>query len=82
MTPPRDANSIRDMLRAAELIREFTNGLTQEELAEDVMRQSAVERQLEILGEAANRVSEETRARHPELPWHEIVGMRTSSLTA
>ncbi|MCY3825759.1 MAG: DUF86 domain-containing protein [Candidatus Dadabacteria bacterium] len=28
------------------------------------------------MGEAANRVSETTQGRHPEIPWHKIIGMR------
>lgn len=37
---------------------------------------SAVERRLEILGEAASRVSEAFQADHPEIPWSEIKGLR------
>ena len=29
-----------------------------------------------IIGEAASRISEETRARHPNIPWTQIIGMR------
>jgi uncharacterized protein with HEPN domain len=35
-----------------------------------------VERQLEILGEAARRVSARCREEHPEIPWREMVGLR------
>lgn len=37
---------------------------------------SAVERRLEILGEAANRVSERFQTTNPEIPWKEIKGLR------
>jgi uncharacterized protein with HEPN domain len=40
------------------------------------MRQAAVMRQLEIMGEAARRLSEETRQELSEIPWHQIIGMR------
>ena len=33
-------------------------------------------RQLEIMGEAAGRISEEFRKAHSEIPWHKIIGMR------
>jgi uncharacterized protein with HEPN domain len=33
-------------------------------------------RQLGIIGEAARKVSQETRNAHPEIPWSEIIGMR------
>jgi uncharacterized protein with HEPN domain len=35
-----------------------------------------VERQLEILGEAARRMSEAFRREHPEIPWSSIIGQR------
>jgi len=36
----------------------------------------AVTRLLEILGEAANRVSEEKQQQHSDIPWREIIGLR------
>jgi len=36
----------------------------------------ALIRLLEVVGEAANRVSEETRSRHDHIPWGDIIGMR------
>jgi uncharacterized protein with HEPN domain len=38
--------------------------------------QDAVIRQLEIIGEAAKRVSEGLRSRYPDIPWRRIAGMR------
>ncbi len=42
----------------------------------DRMRQDAVIRKLEIIGEAVKQLSAETRARRPEIPWKQIAGMR------
>lgn len=42
----------------------------------DRMRQDAIIRKLEIIGEAAKRLSEATRAQRPEIPWKQIAGMR------
>ncbi len=40
------------------------------------MRQDAVIRKLEIIGEAVKQLSDETRQRRPEIPWKQIAGMR------
>jgi uncharacterized protein with HEPN domain len=42
----------------------------------DEMRQDAVARNLELIGEAAKRLSAETRSRVPGQPWLDIMGMR------
>jgi uncharacterized protein with HEPN domain len=38
--------------------------------------QDATMRQLEIIGEATKRLSEETRSKHPDVPWRRIAGLR------
>lgn len=40
------------------------------------LHQNATIRSLEVIGEAAGKVSEETRAAHPEIPWRDITHMR------
>lgn len=40
------------------------------------MRQDAIIRKLEIIGEAVKQLSAETRARRPKIPWKQIAGMR------
>jgi uncharacterized protein with HEPN domain len=42
----------------------------------DALRQRAVVRSIEIIGEAARRVSAEFQEQHPEIPWPAIIGMR------
>ena len=42
----------------------------------DRMRQDAVIRKLEIVGEAVKRISETTKARRPDIRWKQIAGMR------
>lgn len=71
-----DAASLWDMLDAAQAVARFVQGRSFHEYANDLMLRSAVERQIEIIGEAARRVSEEYRLSHPEIPWHGVIGQR------
>jgi uncharacterized protein with HEPN domain len=76
----RDPAYLWDMIEAARAAVDYTENLTLNKfLATDRKRaitRLAVERQLEILGEAARRVSSQFREAYPELPWREIVGLR------
>ena len=76
--PPdtRDPAYLWDMLDASTAVKEFAAGATFQDYARNKMMRSAVERQLEILGEAARRVSQEFKAEHPEIVWRQIVGLR------
>ena len=76
---PREQHDISylwDMLAAVRAVVEFTRGRTFEEYSSDLMLRSAVERQIEIIGEAARPVSEGFRSQHPEIPWSRITGQR------
>lgn len=55
----------------------FMLGKTEkEELDLNEMMQFALMKLEKIVGEAANRVSKQTQAKHPEIPWSEVIGMR------
>ena len=71
-----DAAYLRDMLTAATLVRDFVAGRTLEQYKADVFLRSAVERQVEIIGEAARRISDPFRAAHPHVPWRPIIAQR------
>lgn len=73
---PRERNYLLDMLKAAKLAQEFVADVDWDTFQLDLMRQAAVTRQLEIIGEAARRISEESQAEISEIPWHQIIGMR------
>ncbi|HOQ97871.1 MAG TPA: DUF86 domain-containing protein [Anaerolineae bacterium] len=72
----RDAAYLWDMLDAALAVRTFTAGLTFEAYIADRKVQLAVERALEIIGEAAHHVSEAFRRAHPEIRWRSIIAQR------
>lgn len=54
----------------------YAEGVDREAFFQSTQLQDAVIRRLEIIGEAARRVSEEVKAAHPEIPWRLMVGMR------
>lgn len=72
----RDAAYLWDMLEAAREALSFTRGITREAYLESPLLQRAVERTIEIIGEAANRISPALREAHPEIPWRKIVAQR------
>jgi uncharacterized protein with HEPN domain len=72
----RDPAYLWDMLEAARQVVQFTRGITFEAYVGNPMRRMAVERALEILGEAARRVSDGFRQAHPEIPWRDLIGQR------
>lgn len=72
----RDAAYLWDMLDAASSILGFAEAKNFEVYLQDRMLQLAVERGLEIIGEAARNVSLEFRLAHPEIPWKSIIGQR------
>lgn len=76
---PRERNDsvyLHDMLSAARAVVDFTRGRTLDEYACDLLLRSAVERQIEVVGEAARRVSPGFKATHPEIPWDKITRQR------
>jgi len=72
----RDLSHLVDIVNAARLVLEFVQDVTWNDFEEDVMRQSAVMKQLEIVGEATKRMSEQFRSEHPSVPWRNMAGMR------
>ena len=74
--PSRSDGYLLDMLLAARSIQDFTSGQTQESFAADLLRIRAIEREFEILGEAARNIDEITRQQFPGLDFRAIVGMR------
>jgi len=72
----RDVAHLWDMREAARDCLEFVRNATYDQFCADKMMHSAVERRLEILGEAAGRVSEEFQLSHSDIPWKEIKGIR------
>jgi uncharacterized protein with HEPN domain len=74
---PRDSEYLLDILEAARLAMTYVAEKTKEEFEADIQCQDAVIRRLEIIGEAARRVSDQTRSALPHLSWNAMIGMRS-----
>ena len=71
---PRDYLS--HILDEADFLIREASGVTAEEFGEDETLQRAFVRSLEVIGEAAKKLPADFRARHPDVEWRKITGMR------
>jgi uncharacterized protein with HEPN domain len=69
-------NYSADMTRYADVAVRLVDGMTFEDVTADERTSLALERAIDILGEATSRVPPEWRARHPDLPCREMIGTR------
>jgi uncharacterized protein with HEPN domain len=74
--PPRDAAALEDMLAHAREAAALMQGKSRVDLDNNRVLSLALVRLLEIVGEAASRVSAVERTRHTAIPWAEIVSLR------
>lgn len=76
MSRQDDQIRIRQMLDYARQAILMTHGRKRSELDSDFMFQLALTRLIEIIGEAAARVTKPTKDQFRQIPWAEIVGIR------
>ena len=72
----RDRAYLLDIIGAARLAMSYVEGVTEEMFLQDTQRQDSVIRRIEIIGEAARRISSQTRTAYPDVPWNAMIGMR------
>ncbi|MYE27616.1 MAG: DUF86 domain-containing protein [Chloroflexi bacterium] len=80
--PDKDRLRLLDMRDAAEKARRYAQGRARSDIEDDEMLESALVREVMVVGEAANHVSEETRMLAPDIDWGDIVGMRNNLVHA
>lgn len=76
MLPDADVIRLRHMLDSAEEAVRFARGRSRADLDDDRMLSLAIVRAIEIIGEAASKISTKTQTACPGLPWPNIIGMR------
>jgi uncharacterized protein with HEPN domain len=72
----RDDALLLDMLLAARKAVRFTQGADWTKFEADELIQNAVMHVIQVVGEAATKVSDTFKTAHPEIPWKAISGMR------
>lgn len=76
MSIPDDRTRLGHMLLYAQDAQRFAQGRVRADLDTDRMLYLAVLRALEVIGEAATRVSQPLQDQHPEIPWAQIIALR------
>ena len=66
---------LKHILDAILKIEEYTSGIDRNSFIKNTLLQDGVIRQIEIIGEAAKRISPELRNKYPHIPWKDISGM-------
>lgn len=74
----KNGQRLYHMIQAGERIFRSIDGITKDDFYANEDKQGNVVRCLEIIGEAANHLSEEILSAHEDIPWHAIVGMRNN----
>jgi uncharacterized protein with HEPN domain len=71
-----DIARLRHIAEAIQHIENFSSGKSKDDLYNDLMYRFSIERQLEIIGEAANNLSNELTERFTSTPWPKIISFR------
>jgi len=71
-----DSVYLKHIRDAIEKTQAYAKGVSKSTFLGNTLVQDAVIRQIEIIGEAARRVSEEMRSENVQIPWQDIAGMR------
>ena len=71
-----DIIRLKHMLDCAKSALNLVKSRTFDDMVNDRMFRMALIKEIEILGEAATKISDETRKQFPDIPWKPIIGMR------
>ena len=76
------SNKIRvhHILDAITEVEQYIAGVTDEQFLNNSEKRFATIKQIEIIGEACNKITEEVRQAHPQIPWAQVIGFRNISI--
>ena len=74
----RNNAALLTMIDSMQALREFTQDKTFENYLSDRFLRRVVERELETVGEAANRLISDFQAKHSDIDWRGVVGLRNA----
>lgn len=72
----RDKDRLEHIINAIDHITEFSDGKTQKEIEADYLRYFGIIKNIEIIGEAAYKLTHSFRQKYSETPWEFIAKMR------
>jgi uncharacterized protein with HEPN domain len=76
MISKKDRDYLNNILYSIEMIYKYSDGISKQDFYESQEKQDLIVHRLEIIGEAAKRLSDEVINNYPRVPWREIKGMR------
>ena len=71
-----DITRVKHILDSSKDILVFINNKERQDLDKDRMLVLSLVKSIEIIGEAANKISDELKSKHSSIPWEDIIGMR------
>jgi uncharacterized protein with HEPN domain len=71
-----DKIRVQHMIDAAEEVKSFVGDTSEQDFIKNRMLILSVIKEIEVIGEAASRISEVTKLEYPDIPWQDIIGMR------
>jgi uncharacterized protein with HEPN domain len=78
--PEADKLRVRHILDAIGEVETYLRGINKTEFMASSEKRYATIKQIEIIGEACNRLTDDFKTAHPEIPWKPINGFRNMSI--
>lgn len=78
----KDQVRLQHIIESCSAILQYIKNRSRPDLDSDRMLAAAITRELEIIGEAVNALSEDFKTNHPEIPWKDMIGMRNRLIHA